>query len=165
MKNTLKVANILSWFNLFFWGVPLLINLFKALSSLNPVILGALVLFGSIPLHSYAALQLHKSIRKPEVKLSHNTPAGIRFVGLIALFFGFFFLLCGTVFIRSAPTLLNLFKEQMTDFKDAYSGMTVSDLRRVGFIVLGLGLIAIINVILNLRLLRWYYLVRQSDVS
>jgi hypothetical protein len=165
MKNTLKIANILSWFNLFFWGVPLLINLLKALTSFNPVVLGALVLFASIPLHSYAALQLHKSIRKPEVKLSHNTPAGIRFVGMIALFFGIIFLLYGIALLRNAPELLSLFKEQMPDYKEFDSMMTVPNLRRIGAVVLVLGFVTIINVILNLRLLRWYYLVRQSDVS
>jgi hypothetical protein len=165
MKNTLKVANILSWFNLFFWGVPLLINLLKALTSFNPLVLGLLVLFASIPLHSYAALQLHKSIRKPEVKLSHNTPAGIRFVGLIALFFGIIFLLYGIALLRNAPELLSLFKEQMPDYKEFDAMMTVPNLRRIGAVVLVLGFVTIINVILNLRLLRWYYLVRQSDVS
>ncbi|HLZ87390.1 MAG TPA: hypothetical protein VKQ52_09120, partial [Puia sp.] len=121
MKKSLKVAHILSWFNLFFWGIPLVINLLNTLLAFNPLILGAVVLFCSIPLHSYAALQLHKSIRRPEVKLSHNTPAGIRFVGLIALFFGFFFLVTGMAVARNTSMLLDMLREQ-GPYKDMYAG-------------------------------------------
>lgn len=43
--------------------------------------------------------------------------------------------------------------------------MTLANLRKIGIGMLVLGLCVGVNVVLNLRLLRWYYLVRQSDVS
>jgi hypothetical protein len=43
--------------------------------------------------------------------------------------------------------------------------MTLQLLRQLGSLCLVLGLVSAVNVILNLRLLRWYYLVHQSDAS
>jgi hypothetical protein len=123
-----------------------------------------LVLVASIPLQSYAALQLHKSIRRPEIKLSHNTPVGIRFVGVVALLFGFLFLLSGMAMAKNAPEMLSALREQPF-MKEMYAGITVEMLRRYGILAAVLGLITIVNVILNMRLLRWYYLVHQSDAS
>jgi hypothetical protein len=122
------------------------------------------VLIASIPLHSYAAIQLHKSIRRPEIKLSHNTPVGIRFVGVVALLFGFAFLLIGMVMAKNAPEMLSAIKEQGF-MKDLYASVTVGMMRRYGIFASVLGLITVVNVILNMRLLRWYYLVHQSDAS
>jgi hypothetical protein len=114
MKKSLKVANILSWFSLFYWGVPLVMYILRSLSAFNPAVIAMAVILGSIPLHSYAALQLHKSIRRPEIKLSHNTPAGIRFVGLIALCIGVILVLFGLIVLSYAPQLVQVFKEQKT---------------------------------------------------
>ena len=164
MKTTLRIASVLSWINLLFWGLNLAYGLLGSLTSFNPLILVMLVLVASIPLNSYAALQLHKSIRRPEIKLSHNTPAGIRFVGLVALLIGFLFLLCGMVLAKNAPTILATIKEQGF-MKEMYADVSVDTLRRSGTFALIAGLITVVNVILNMRLLRWYYLVHQSDAS
>jgi hypothetical protein len=164
MRRTLRAAGILSWINLLFWGWNVALTLLGSVASFNPAILVMAVLLASIPLHAYASLQLHKSIRKPEIKLSHQTPSGIRFVGLVALLFGFFFILGGMVMMKDAPAMLAALRQQGF-MKELYDRITAAEIRRYGVIVLVLGLITIVNVILNLRLLRWYYLVHQSDAS
>jgi hypothetical protein len=88
MKMTLKVATILTWFNLIFWGFITGLLLLGALSAMFLPGLLIAVLMSAIPLNCYAALKLHKSIRNPLIPLSQQTPMGIRFVGFIALFFG-----------------------------------------------------------------------------
>ena len=166
MKGTLRVANVLSWFNLFYWGIPLAMGILSTLTSFNAAVLVAFVLLCCIPLHAYAALQLHKSIRIPTIKLSHNTPAGIRFVGLVALLFGALMILFGIGLLRYAPEVFKMLQEQKADFESTGMGtLTVAKLRQIGVGCLVPGLIAAVNVILNLRLLRWYYLVHQSDAS
>lgn len=164
MKRALRIASILSWINLVFWGLNVGSALLSSLTGFNPLILVSVVLLASIPLHSYAALQLHKSIRKPEIKLSHQTPVGIRFVGLVAMLFGFFFVLGGLVMARNGAEMLNSLREQGF-MKEMYAQMTPDMIRQWGIVMLVLGGIVIVNVILNLRLLRWYYLVHQSDAS
>ncbi|HEY1214512.1 MAG TPA: hypothetical protein VGE93_12835 [Bryobacteraceae bacterium] len=166
MKGALRAANVLSWFNLFYWGIPLAMGLLSSLSAFNPLVLVVFVLLCCIPLHAYAALQLHKSIRRPEIKLSHQTPAGIRFVGLIAMLFGVLMILFGVGLLRYAPDVLKMLQEQKADFESTGMGtMTVAKLRQIGIGCLVPGSITVVNVILNLRLLRWYYLVHQSDAS
>ncbi|HEY4337283.1 MAG TPA: hypothetical protein VGM89_15335 [Puia sp.] len=164
MKRSLKIASVLSWINLLFWGLNLISAILSSVAGFNPLILVSLVLLASIPLHSYAALQLHKSIRKPEIKLSHQTPAGIRFVGLVAMLFGFFFVLGGLLMARNGAEMLNTLREQGF-MKEMYAQMTAGMIRQWGIAMLLLGGMVIVNVILNLRLLRWYYLVHQSDAS
>jgi hypothetical protein len=164
MKRSLKIASVLSWINLVFWGLNVGSALLSSFSGFNPLILVSIVLLASIPLHSYAALQLHKSIRKPEIKLSHQTPVGIRFVGLVAMLFGFFFVLGGLLMARNGAEMLNTLREQGF-MKEMYAQMTADMIRQWGIVMLVLGAVVIVNVVLNLRLLRWYYLVHQSDAS
>jgi hypothetical protein len=165
MKIALRMAGILSWFNLVFWALILVICLLNTLTVFNVSLLGGVVLLCSIPLNSYAAIQLHRAIRHPEIKLSHHTPAGIRFVGMIAMFFGVLMVAYGVVILQDTGAVLKLLKEQLPDNKDLFEVVTVDYLRRVGVFALVLGVAVIVNVILNMRLLRWYYLVKQSDVS
>jgi hypothetical protein len=165
MKKVLKAAQILTWFNLIFWGFPILMEVLTALAMLNFALLGGLMLAASVPLNSYAALQLHRSIRQPSVKLSHQTPVGIRFVGIVALFFGTLFVVYGIAIIQNAQQVLEMVREQLAGYKEISESMTVGLLKRIGFFALVLGITAIANVVLNMRLLRWYYLVKQSDVS
>ncbi|HEY4109520.1 hypothetical protein [Puia sp.] len=164
MTRSLKVASVLSWISLLFWGLNVISGILGSLTAFNPLILVMLVILASIPLHSYAAIQLHKSIRRPEIKLSHQTPSGIRFVGLVALMIGFLFLLGGMIMSKNAAEMLATAREQGF-MKEMYDRITVDDLRRYGYLAMVLGLITVVNVILNLRLLRWYYLVHQSDAS
>jgi hypothetical protein len=47
----------------------------------------------------------------------------------------------------------------------AFKSMGVADVRSAGVICLILGLCLAVNVVLNLRLLRWYLLLRKNDAS
>ncbi|HWB94341.1 MAG TPA: hypothetical protein VG605_20950 [Puia sp.] len=165
MKTTRVIAWILAWFNLIFWGIPVISSLIQSLASPNPLILVILVFFAAIPLNSFAALQLHRSIRNPQVKLNHQTPVGIRFVGTFALCVGGIIAVSGIIITQSAKDLLPVWKEQMAQYKQPESMATVGGLQDMGILMVVLGLAAIVNVVLNMRLLRWYYLVNRSDVS
>src|ERR1700710_625540 len=115
MKITLKVASILTWFNLIVWGYFLVNGLLGAFSMGALPLVAILFLLSAIPLNCYAALQLQKSIKRPEIKLSPNTPVGIRFVGIVAFFFAFFFVVSGTVLMQNVGEMLTMLKAQYKD--------------------------------------------------
>ena len=169
MKTALKVATVLTWFNLIFWGLILVALFLGVLLTGQTVILAGVVLLSAIPLNCYAALKLHTSIRYARVPLSHQTPVGIRFVGLMALFFGFTFIFTGgQLFSNPKPGLeaFSQFTEQFVKPVQAkLTGLAMTFVRSLAVAFLLLGVLVVVNVILNLRLLRWYYLVRKSDVS
>jgi hypothetical protein len=165
MKKTLMIARILTWFNLIFWGGFLGLLFLAAMAiQFYPALVGVF-LFCAIPLHSYASLQLQKSIRFPNVKLSNNTPVGVRFVGLVALFFGIYTLVDSFVILKDPLALLDLLKKGMPDVKKYTDAELLGGMHLFGVAGLVLGLAVVVNVVLNTRLLRWYYLVKQSDVS
>jgi hypothetical protein len=171
MRTTLKVATILTWFNLIFWGLINGLLLLGALSAMFLPGLAIAVLMSAIPLNCYAALKLHKSIRNPGIPLSQQTPMGIRFVGFIALFFGINSIGEGFALIKDAREFLDFIKDYYTkqapDITQmpAFKSMGVADVRAAGVICLILGLCMAVNVVLNLRLLRWYLLLRKNDAS
>ena len=169
MKKVLTIATVLTWFNLIVWGI------FIAGSLLSSVVLGVYGLVSAfficaIPLNCYAALKLHKSIRHPNIKLSHQTPVGIRFVGFVALFFGIMFI-TNAIAILQSPSVALEFSKELTQATPTHiqgmdkTALTVAQVRMVGGTVLFMGLAVVVNVVLNMRLLRWYYLVHQSDAS
>jgi hypothetical protein len=159
MRNILRISSILSWVNLVFWGLISLIGLLSGFSSGSFVLILWFFLQSSIVLHSYAAIQLHTSIRRPVIPLSAQTPSGIRFVGFVALFFGVAYLAYGVALLRSAKEILQTIQSSMPQFKD----IKEADLRAGGVIALLLGLSIAVNVILNFRLLRRYYLSRDNE--
>jgi hypothetical protein len=171
MRTTLKAVTILTWFNLIFWGLITGLLLLGTLSAMLLPWLAIAVLMSAIPLNCYAALKLHQSIRNPAIPLSQQTPMGIRFVGFIALFFGIYLIGDGFALIRDPRELLDFLKDyytkqppeiaQMSPFKS----MGIADMRTAGVICLVLGLCMAVNVVLNLRLLRWYLLLRKNDAS
>jgi hypothetical protein len=167
MKKVLKAASILTWFNMIVWSLFVLLLLALFLFSQAMIMLFLFVLLSSIPLNCYAALQLHRSIRQPAVKLSSQTPTGIRFVGFVALFLAITTVINDLTLIGNASEAVRLVKDGMAQVKNAadLSYMTVSFFRIVGIIGTILGLCVGANVLLNFRLLRWYYLVRQSDIT
>jgi len=116
------------------------------------------VVFGfflsAVVLHNYAALQLTKSLRDPAVPLGHQTPAGIRFIGMVALLFGVIFLGCGLILLVNSGEMLKLMQAQSTMFKD----INVALVRKQGVTAMLLGLAVTVNVFLSFRLLRWYFL-------
>jgi hypothetical protein len=172
MKITLKVASILTWFNLIYWGLPVAVLLLASLSTMNMPFLAVTVLFSSIPLNAYAALKLHRSIRRPTLPLSNQTPVGIRFVGFIALFFGIVIMGAGFEILKASKEVFASLKGQLSGvtvmppiLQEQYKNLSIEDFHRQGIFVLLFGLAIVVNVVLNLRLLRWYYLVGKSDAS
>jgi hypothetical protein len=168
MKTILRVASVLTWFNIIFWGMIVAFGLLGVLLlGQLPYVVG-LVLLSAIPLNCFAALKLHTSIRYPNVPLSHQTPVGIRFVGLMALFFGITNIITGVSVIADPAPMLDSMKEMVAqmpaDVRGFYSVKKVF-VEIAGAALLVLGLLVAINVVLNLRLLRWYYLVHKSDAS
>lgn len=163
MKTSLKIATVLTWFNLLWWGLNLISGLPRAFALGMPM-LAVFVILASIPLNCYAALQLHKSIRHPSVKLSSQVPVGIRFVGIAAQFCGFAFIVIGLLVLLYTAEILATSKDPGVAAESLKGFLTPRGLRFLGGFCLFLGLCIEVNVVLNFRLLRWYYLVRQSDV-
>jgi hypothetical protein len=165
------VATVLTRFNLIFWGFMVCFFLlgFLAVGYLPGVMI--LVLLSAIPLNCYAALKLHQSIRNPAIPLSQQTPTGIRFVGFIPVFVGVYLSWSGFAMIGSAGEILHFIKDFDTkEFPEIaqrpeFKSVGVAEVRAAGVICLILGLSLAVNVILNLRLLRWYLLLRKNDAS
>jgi hypothetical protein len=163
MKNALKVSTVLSWFNLIVWGLFAGIGLLGALFGGNLLLLTTTVLTGFIVLHSYASLQLHKSIRNLSVPMSSQTPVGIRFIGFIALFFGILFFTEGMSMLRNTRDIAPLMESQLPPQlkgADLYNVII-----KVGIFFLVSGICIAINVFLSFRLLRWYLFLRENDIK
>ena len=71
MKTILRIASVLTWFNIVFWGMIVAFGLLGAFLLGQMAYVVGLVLLSAIPLNCYAALKLHTSIRYPNVPLSH----------------------------------------------------------------------------------------------
>jgi hypothetical protein len=165
MKTVLKVATILTWFNLLLWGLLIVMLALASLAMKATPLSFVLVLLSAIPLNCYAALQLQKSIRQPATRLSNQTPTGIRFVGFVALFFAINFVVNGITLTGNSKAAVKIFNDEMAQVKGAERlHVTVGYFQGLGALIIFLGLCIGVNVVLNFRLLRWYYLVRQSDV-
>jgi hypothetical protein len=168
MKIILRIASVLTWFNIVFWGMIVTLGLLGGFLLGQMAYVVGLVLLSAIPLNCYAALKLHTSIRYPVVRLSHQTPVGIRFVGLMALFFGITNIVTGFSVIANPTPMLDSMKDMVAQMPADVRGFY--SLKKVYVVVGGaalliLGLLVAINVVLNLRLLRWYYLVHKNDAS
>ena len=159
MKNTLKISAVLSWINMILWGFVVLTGLLLGVTMGNFGLMVISFFFAVIPLHSYAALQLHKSIRNPAIPLSNQTPVGIRFIGFVASFIGILYIAQGFAVIQDPAGALQLMKSQMAELKT----LTIDSLRLGGVFALILGLSISINVFLNFRLLRWYIFRKNND--
>jgi hypothetical protein len=163
MKGLLKIASVLTWFNLIFWGALLAFGVLICLVSMQLPLLASAVLMSAIPLNCFAALKLHTSIRHANIPLGHQTPVGIRFVGLMALFFGVTFIYSGVSFLADPKPAVEAFQQMLSQMPVSQAQLvpglgTVNVVRFMAIVWLVLGLLVAVNVILNLRLLRWYYL-------
>ena len=169
MKTALTVASVLSWINIIIWGLIVVFGLVITVPMGQLLYVSVAVLLSAIPLNCFAALKLHASIRHPNIPLSHETPVGIRFIGIMALFFGFLYVGYGIIIIGHPRLLLdsaNIMPKQMPGYSpEDIAAMGKFAVVLGGVIALLLGLSVVVNVVLNIRLLRWYYLVRKSDVS
>ena len=163
MNNTLKISSILTWFNLIVWGLIAALGLLSALMAGNMSFLLITILTGVTVLHSYASLKLHRSIRNSNVPLSDQTPVGIRFIGFIALFFGVLYIGDGIGLLQNTSDVVKLMQPQIPP--ELKNINLVSLLHGVAIFSLITGICISLNVFLNFRLLRWYYLVKQSDIS
>src|ERR1022692_982517 len=87
MKKILALSNILSWVNLIIGSLLVLCALLAIMAFPPFAVMISVVLVGCIVLHSYAALQLRKSVLNAAIPLNRQTPVGIRMMGYMALFF------------------------------------------------------------------------------
>ena len=163
MKKALKVSAVLSWINMIIFGIVVLVALLGALVVHSAAILVGAFLASTVLLHSYAALQLHKSIRDLSIPLSSQTPVGIRFIGFIASFMGAMQIADGFVCLADTKEMLPLLISQSTQSAQLSQPVLMATLRVTGVIVLLLGLSVCTNVTLNFRLLRWYQFMQKEE--
>jgi hypothetical protein len=153
MKKMLTFAEVLSWVILVLSGILVLFGLLATMASPNLQTLTAVVLASSIILHSYAALQLRKSLINPQVPLSKNTTVGIRFMGLMAFFYAVMNAGYGLAILQHSKEFLNQIK-----FPAGFENFPLVLILRIG---VGLSFLfcaaIIVNVVLNLRLLAWWH--------
>jgi len=153
MKTIIKITAILSWFNLVIGSILVLGGIFMGLAAggiLN--ILTLIILPSAIVLHSYAALQLKKSILHPDIPLSNQTPVGIRFIGYVALFFAFINIVYAINIFQHTQDFVQLVK-----LPPEAANINVARLLRIATAFSLLYSASIVaNVIMNFRLLRWY---------
>lgn len=159
MKTTLNITHVLSWINLIIGGLLVAGGLLSMLATPNAsILLVSVVLTGSIVLHSYAALQLRKSIIHPNIPLNKQTPTGIRFIGFMALFFAILNIGNAVVIIQNAAEVI---KQIQLPFKPEGVDL-VSMIRGVGIFSLLFSIGIAVNVLLNIRLLKWYMAKEQE---
>lgn len=154
----LKISTVLSWCNLVIWGIISSLGILAALLTVNLSFLVITFLTGVAVLHSYAALQLHKSIKNSAVPLSNQTPVGIRFIGAIALFFGILYIGDGVGLLQNTREAVQLLQPKLPPQAKGLNLITL--FRASGVFSLVCGISIALNVILNFRLLRWYFLMK-----
>lgn len=160
MNTALKTATILSWINLIIGGILVLGGLISVLMTPNVMImLISVVLTGSIVLHSYATLQLRKSIVHPEIPLTTQTSSGIRMVGFMALFFAMLNIGNAVVIIQNAGEAVK--QIELPVMPKNFD--IVKAVRIIGIISLIFSIGIVINVMLSFRLLRRYLLSKQNN--
>jgi hypothetical protein len=160
MKKVVQITSVLSWINLVIGSILVLAGLIMALASGQLFSAGTTVLLvSSIILHSYAALKLRRSIVHPDIPLNRQTPTGIRFMGFVALF-------CSLMIAGNSFYILQNTKEFVDQVKlppEAKNMNVTGMLRGTAVFTLLFALSILANVILNLRLLRWYQLMTYRD--
>jgi len=160
LRKLVRFSNILSWCNLIIAALLILFALVSGLTVLGIVnALTPIVLLGSILLHSYAAIQLSRSLLRPSIPLSRQTPTGIRLLGYISLFFAFLYGASGIAILQNSKELL-----KQVEIPAELKSVNIERIFRVSAIFALIYSIAIIvNVIINFRLLRWFYFLQQPD--
>ncbi|MBN9386133.1 MAG: hypothetical protein J0H74_35575 [Chitinophagaceae bacterium] len=159
MKKLVPISTILSWINLVF-GSFICLSMLLATSVFGAVVLIMAFFFSAIPLHSYAALQFHKSIRDPSLPLKRQTATGLRFMGFVVLFFGVMIIANSIAILQHTKEWLQMEQSMMPESKQQFNEKTV---RLSGVLALLLGLSLTVNVILNFRLLRWYIMSKGNQ--
>jgi hypothetical protein len=152
MKRALAISNVLSWTNLVVGSLLALLALLTVMAFPAIAVLLSVVLIGCIVLHSYAAIQLRKSILNPSIPLNKQTPVGIRMMGYMALFFAIMLFSNAVFMLQNTKDLIKEVK-MPPQLKEADF---INIVQVTGIFILLFGLSVIINVIVNFRLLRWY---------
>ncbi|HXB43994.1 MAG TPA: hypothetical protein VNV85_08050 [Puia sp.] len=159
MKKILNVSNILSWINLIIGSFLVLCALLTIRTFPPLAVLISVVLVGCIVLHSHAAMQLRKSILHATIPLSKQTPIGIRVMGYMALFFAIMLFSNAVYLLQNTQQVL-----KQVQFPKEMKNVDITGVIRGTSIFLVLFSISVIvNVVLNLRLLRFYALSHSSQ--
>lgn len=159
MKTILKITNILSWINIIIGGIMVLGGLMGTLMAGGALtMLLSVVLTASIVLHSYATMQLRKSILNPDVPLNNQTSGGIRLVGYIALFFSIMNITSAVMIIQNAPEAA----KQITLPVKVEGVDLVSAIRFAGIFSLIFSICVAANVMLSFQMLRWYLINKNN---
>lgn len=155
MDKMVKISGALSWINLVIGGLLVAGGLLGMLAVPDAmVMLLSVVLTASIVLHSYATLQLRKSIKDASVPLSSQTITGIRLVGFMALFFSILNIGNAVVIIQNAPQVA---QQAAASFPTKPENMDLSSLvRGAGVFSLIFSIGIAVNVFLSIRMLRAY---------
>ncbi|MFT3701553.1 MAG: hypothetical protein QM802_04250 [Agriterribacter sp.] len=157
MRTTLKVSTVLSWINIFIGSFIAFSCLMGMLLMQNLGIVIFTVLIGGVILHSFATLQLRKSIINPAIPLSSQTPVGIRFIGFIALFFSILGIINAVAAIGSAEEVVKLADQNY--LQKGVNWVAVFRIIGVVFLIFSIGVA--MNVFMSTRLLRWYLLSKR----
>jgi len=159
MKKIVAVTNILSWINLVV-GSILAFCAFLTIVALPAIaVMVSVVLIGCVVLHSYAALQLRKSIINKSIPLNKQTPAGIRIMGYMALFFTIMLFSNAVYMLQNTKELL----KQVQFPKEMKNVDITGVIHGTSIFMLLFSISVIVNVVLNLRLLSWYTIANRSE--
>jgi hypothetical protein len=160
MKKVLTFTLVLSWINGIVASFFVLFGLIMVVfTSGGAALLTSVVLISAVILHSYAAIQLNKTMVNPAIPLNKQTPTAIRFIGLIALLFALLNGSYSIVVLQHAPDFLHQIK--MPPGSEKLPLLAI--FRFISFLSLLFSATVALNVFLNLRLLgRWYRRLSQK---
>jgi len=159
MKKIVGVSTFLSWVNLVIASIIVLCALFAIAALPALAVMVSVVLVGCIVLHSYAALQLRKSILNASIPLNKQTPVGIRMMGYMALFFAIMLFSNAVYMLQNTQELL----KQVQFPKEMKNVDLTGVIHGTSIFMLLFSISVILNVVLSLRLLRSYIVASQKE--
>jgi hypothetical protein len=157
MKKVLQLSNILTWFNMIVASFIVMILVFSLITPGSPTlaVITMAVFIASVILHSYAAIQLRKSILQPQHALERNTPVGIKFIGYLVLLIGFLMIVNCISALQNSREILSSFK-----MPPEAKNFNIEKIFKGFAIFIGIfGITMVLNVLMNLRLLRAYQMI------
>ena len=154
MKYSFIISSILSWVNISIAGLFVVTALFSILFLQALPMFLVVIFFGCIVLHSYAAMQLSKSIRNPEIPLGNQTPTGIKLMGYFSLFLAILWFSAFTSVLQHPQDFI----KQVQMPKEMANFDLAGTIRGMSIFMIVFSLSILVNVIINLRMLKWYML-------
>ncbi|PWU02681.1 MAG: hypothetical protein C5B52_04800 [Bacteroidetes bacterium] len=159
----LGVATVLSWINIVVGGIFLFVQLLGSVMIPDgSAMIVPILLSGAIILHSYASMQLRKSIVNPNIPLSSQTPIGIRFIGFLAMIAGIIFISSSVWSLQNTAEIVK--QAKLPDMAQLPKGFKIENFFKffaVVFILISVSII--LNVLLNFSLLRWYLFSKKQE--